>query len=229
MTVPKYRIVTASENALIVYFDQAISSSQSQQLAMLATMIKSQLGKHIIDTTVSYTSVLITYDLFTCDQLTIKHAVKHIISELVDTESTRQIITLPVYYHTEVAPDLARLAEQKSLSQTQLIKLHSEQTYTVFAIGFAPGFAFLGEVDEQLATPRLDTPRSKVAKGSLGIADRQTAIYPADSPGGWNIIGNCPIDLFSATKSPPIAFNIGDTINFAPIERNEFIRLGGNL
>ena len=229
MTVPKYRIVTASENALIVYFDQAISSSQSQQLAMLATMIKSQLGEHIIDTTVSYTSVLITYDLFTCDELTIKHAVKQIISELVDTENTRQIITLPVYYHTEVAPDLARLAEQKKLSQTQLTKLHSEQTYTVFAIGFAPGFAFLGEVDDRLATPRLDTPRSKVAKGSLGIADRQTAIYPADSPGGWNIIGNCPVNLFSATKSPPITFNIGDTINFAPIERNEFIRLGGNL
>lgn len=227
MTTRDLRILIASENSLLIEVKRPISSATSQWLLALAHQLRTSLKHSLIDTTVSYTSILVTYEVLMIDQITVKHAIKQCVERInTDSLSSQQII-LPIYYHSEVGPDLKRLAERKQISSKELIKRHSQRVYTVFAVGFSPGFAFLGEVDKTLATPRLATPRHAVAKGSLGIADRQTAVYPIQSPGGWNIIGNCPTPLFDIDNVSPHTFNIGDTVKFEAIERTEFIRLGG--
>jgi KipI family sensor histidine kinase inhibitor len=114
------------------------------------------------------------------------------------------------------------------LSVSDVITRHSQREYQVFALGFAPGFAFMGLVEEVLATPRLKTPRKRVAAGSVGIAERQTAAYPVVSPGGWNLIGRTPSKLFDRQREGYSLMQPGDSVCFAPIEHAEFLRLGGD-
>ncbi|EGA70671.1 Allophanate hydrolase subunit 1 [Vibrio sinaloensis DSM 21326] len=137
-------------------------------------------------------------------------------------------IKLPVYYHVEVGPDLIEY-EKQGVSLEDVIKLHSEPEYSVGAIGFTAGFAFLTDVSPSLQLPRKTSPRLKVAKGSVAIANNQTAIYPSESPGGWNIIGNCPLDLYDPTSASVLPFSIGDKIKFESISRSEFEELGGKF
>jgi KipI family sensor histidine kinase inhibitor len=128
---------------------------------------------------------------------------------------------------------LDAVAERAVLTAEQVIELHQSGEYKVYAIGFAPGFAYLGELDQRLATPRLQSPRAKVPKGAVAIADRQTAVYPAVSPGGWNILGVCPTPLFTpeqaATAGEFMPFVVGDTVRFQSVSRAEFLALGGHL
>jgi len=106
-----------------------------------------------------------------------------------------------------------------------VIALHADRPYRVFMVGFLPGFAYLGTIDERIAAPRLSTPRLRVARGSVGIAGRQTGIYPMESPGGWRIIGRTPISLFDVSRSQPSLFSAGDLVTFQAIDRSEFERL----
>ena len=110
-----------------------------------------------------------------------------------------------------------------------MIRLHHEHEYRVYAIGFAPGFAYLGQVNEQLATARLATPRAKVPRGAVGIADQQTAVYPSESPGGWNLIGRCPIRMFDPNVMDASKVSVGDRVRFEPIDRETFLEFGGEL
>jgi KipI family sensor histidine kinase inhibitor len=139
------------------------------------------------------------------------------------------VVELPVYYSLESGPDLAVIAKQSQLTIDQIIEIHQAQEYRVYAIGFAPGFAYLGEVDERIAMPRLSTPRLAVPKGAVAIADKQTAVYPNISPGGWNIIGLCPIDMFDASATPIMPVNVGDKVKFKAISKEEYLTLGGEL
>ena len=134
---------------------------------------------------------------------------------------------LPVYYSEESGPELNLISQNSGLSINEIIALHQSLTYRVYAIGFAPGFAFLGQVDDRIATPRLSTPRLKVPRGAVGIADRQTAIYPDVSPGGWNLIGLCPTRMFDPDATPHMPVSVGDEVRFKEITKNEFHNLGG--
>ncbi|MEM9362228.1 MAG: 5-oxoprolinase subunit PxpB [Bacteroidota bacterium] len=129
---------------------------------------------------------------------------------------------LPVCYHTEFAIDLQETAESLGFSEEELIKQHTAHEYIVFGIGFLPGFMYLGGLPKSLQLPRRKEPRLHVAKGSVGLAGEQTGIYPQDSPGGWNIIGNCPIPVFDASKETPCFVNAGDRIQFQPISKAEY-------
>lgn len=127
-----------------------------------------------------------------------------------------------------VGPDLEPLARRKQLGVAELIRRHSQREYRVFALGFSPGFAFMGLVEEALAAPRLATPRQRIAAGSVGIAERQTAVYPQASPGGWNLLGRCPVRLFDLTLDGYSLLRAGDRVRFEPIGHAEFVRLGGD-
>ena len=127
----------------------------------------------------------------------------------------------PVFYSVQSGPDLALIANNAGLSIEQVIALHQQTEYRVYAIGFAPGFAYLGEVDKKIAAPRLATPRQKVPKGAVAIADRQTAVYPAPSPGGWNLIGLCPIPMFNPASDPSMPVRVGDTVRFKAIDQED--------
>ena len=131
----------------------------------------------------------------------------------------RQLWRLPVCYEEEFGIDLEEVAEKLGLSPAQLIEMHTSEIYTVYGIGFLPGFMYLGGLPQNLEVPRRASPRLKVPEGSVGLAGKQTGIYPQESPGGWNIIGNCPIPIFNIDKSEPCFVRIGDRIQFYPINR----------
>ncbi len=131
-------------------------------------------------------------------------------------------VSLPVCYDPELAPDLEDLSVSAGLSVAEVARLHSRTTYVVLATGFAPGFAYLGDVDPRIAMPRLRTPRRRVEVGSVGIADRRTGIYPAAGPGGWRLVGRVPSALFEDPTERIARFRPGGTVEFRMIDRDSY-------
>jgi inhibitor of KinA len=138
------------------------------------------------------------------------------------TASNSRLIEIPVCYDPEFGFDLARVAEHTKLSEREIIDLHSTGAYRVACIGFVPGFTFLAGLPKNLATPRRDVPRKEIPPGSVGIGGSQTGIYPLRSPGGWNLIGRTPLNLFDPLKNPPTLLHPGDRVRFRAITREEF-------
>ncbi|MDG1773502.1 MAG: 5-oxoprolinase subunit PxpB [Oceanicoccus sp.] len=229
------RIAVAGENALIIYFDDAGFSAQASpavaarvQAAKVA--IATSLDSVLIDLIPSYASLTLIYDALKTDHFFISQTLNALLNDLDNAESGQgSLVTLPVYYSVESGPELELIAANADLSIEQVIDLHQQQEYRVYAIGFAPGFAYLGEVNEKIAASRLSTPRQKVPRGAVGIADRQTAVYPAQSPGGWNLIGLCPQRMFDPAVEPSMPVAVGDRVQFETISRNRFLELGGEL
>jgi len=224
------KIEIAGQDALIVYFADATSASVSARIQLAVSNIRSHMPDIIIDLVPSYASLLIIFNINQCDLFEAKSRLAQAVTNLGARESRAgELIELPVYYDLECGPDLEVIAERGKISVEQVIEIHQQQEYRVYAIGFAPGFAYLGEVDERIAAPRLATPRTKVPRGAVAIADRQTAVYPAQSPGGWNLIGLCPTRMFDPENQPSMPVEVGDRIQFKAIDRDEFLSLGGKL
>ena len=230
----QYQIQIASENALIVYFSEpdsvAISSDISAKVQQVKTGLEQYMGNELLELIPSYSSLLVVFDPFKTDQYAIRQLLKQQMARFDSSFSTKSnLVELPVYYGVEVGLDLQQMTTSLSLSIEEIIELHQQTEYRVYAIGFAPGFAYLGEVDERIACSRLATPRNAVPKGAVGIADQQTAIYPASSPGGWNIIGNCPVDMFNPSSKQTMPIQVGDLVRFKAISKDEYLTLGGVL
>jgi len=141
-------------------------------------------------------------------------------NSVVKTE--RFLWRLPVCYDLDFGIDLLEVSEQLGMSIAQVIEMHTSHKYTVYGIGFLPGFMYLGGLPKELEVQRKNTPRLKVTKGSVGLAARQTGIYPQESPGGWNIIGNCSVPMFDADADTPCFVSVGDQVQFYAIERAEY-------
>jgi inhibitor of KinA len=137
------------------------------------------------------------------------------------TAATRSI-TIPVCYDPEFGLDIEAVAAHHHYSVEEVIRLHTSATYLVYFLGFSPGFAYLGGLPQSLRTPRLATPRSQVAAGSVGIAGDQAGVYPIDSPGGWRLIGRTPVRMFDASANPPARLQPGDQVRFSAIDRSAF-------
>ncbi len=221
---------SAGENAMMLYLGSETSPEISARVQAATVAVEAALGDDLIDLVPSYASLLIIYNALTTDHLSVAHRVHQSLDKLDSGAATEgNTVVLPVYYHPEAGEDLETLAERASLSVEDVISLHSGTQYRVYAIGFAPGFAYLGQVDERIAAPRLATPRQKVPRGAVAIADRQTAVYPAVSPGGWNLIGRCPVRMFDPAATPTMPVSVGDRVRFEPIDRDRFFSLGGEL
>jgi KipI family sensor histidine kinase inhibitor len=202
----------------------------SAQIQAAADSIIASMGEAIIDLVPSYASLLVVFDLDRSDPFAVRRQLRAALASLDGVDSgAGDLVTLPVYYSLESGPDLEVIAERGRISIEQVIEIHQQQEYRVYAIGFAPGFAYLGEVDERIAAPRLATPRKKVPRGAVAIADRQTAVYPAVSPGGWNLIGLCPQRMFDPAAEPSMPVKVGDRIRFSAIDRAQFLAQGGEL
>jgi KipI family sensor histidine kinase inhibitor len=132
-------------------------------------------------------------------------------------------VEVPVCYGGEFGPDLEWVAAQHGLTAERVVELHIAPTYQAYFLGFAPGFAYLGDLAEEIAAPRLETPRKEVAAGSVGIGGRQTAVYPFGTPGGWRLIGRTPLEIFQKDREPMGLIAIGDQVKFRPITRAEFL------
>ena len=225
----------ASENSIIVYFGSETSDSISNQINAFCIHMKTNYQTYIIDLISSYASVLLIFDVPNISHSEIKRIVRASLAKLEKSSKKsgvseeKQVITLPVLYGGENGPDLSTIAKNAGISEREVISIHESKPYLVYAIGFAPGFAYLGEVDPKIASPRLKTPRQMVPKGAVAIADRQTAVYPAESPGGWNIIGICPVPMFNSLSPPYMPVSVGDTVKFESIDEKQFDKIQEKL
>ena len=214
----------------MLYLGDNASPAVAARVQAACKAVETALGDHLVDLVPSYASVLILYDPLLTDHLSVGHRVRRAVANLADvSDSQGRLVVLPVYYAPEAGADLEMLAQRAGLTPEQLIDLHAGTEYRVYAIGFAPGFAYLGQVDERIAAARLATPRLRVRRGAVAIADRQTAVYPAVSPGGWNLIGRCPTRMFDPTATPAMPVAVGDRVQFEPVDRARYLALGGEL
>ena len=221
---------SAGENALMLYLGDQTSPAVSARVQAATQAVESVLGEDLVDLVPSYASLLIIYNPLSTDHLSVAHRVRQCLQSAQAVQATEgSEVLLPVYYHPESGEDLEALADRAAMSVDEIIELHSGTEYRVYAIGFAPGFAYLGQVDERIAAPRLATPRQKVPRGAVAIADRQTAVYPAVSPGGWNLIGRCPLPMFDPASDPCMPVSVGDEVRFEPITLDRYLAMGGDL
>ncbi|MGR5132640.1 5-oxoprolinase subunit B family protein [Vibrio alfacsensis] len=227
MNQGQFSISPISECNLLIRFDSSVSV---EHVGELAHQIVEKFSAIIMNVVPSYRTILIDYLPFRIQESHLLKQLQHMLNEFnVQSLDNKQpnTISIPVYYSEQTALDLNRFIS-KGLSLEALIEAHTKPVYTVSAIGFSPGFAYLSDVISELHMPRLKTPRTHLPAGSVGIADSKTAVYPSDSPGGWNIIGRSPMRLFS--DCPPfIPFEVGDKVTFRPMSKQEFIHLGGKL
>lgn len=135
------------------------------------------------------------------------------------------IMEIPVLYGGEYGPDIEYVAEYNHMSVDEVIRIHSQAEYLIYMLGFTPGFSYMGGMDDRIATPRLKTPRVLIPAGSVGIAGKQTGIYPIDSPGGWQLIGRTPVRLYDAERDTPILLDAGLHVKFIPIDETEYQRI----
>jgi inhibitor of KinA len=166
---------------------------------------------------------MVTFDVCQVDHAEVEATLRRCQERAADLRTPKaRTVEIPVCYGGEHGPDLAEVAKGCGLSTSEVVKLHVSRTYHAYFLGFAPGFAYLGELPEEIATPRLETPRKKVPAGSVGIAGRQTAVYPFATPGGWNLIGRTPLTLFRSDRKKMSLVEIGDQVQFRSITREEF-------
>ena len=209
----------------------------STAIASIAQTIRQAFESYLMNVTPSYNTILVDYLPYRIQEQAFISQLEQLVSDIhldcVFSNHSTTTLTIPAYYGKETALDLSRF-KQQGISLDQLIELHTNTTYQVSAVGFMPGFAFLSDVVAELSMPRHETPRLAVPKGSVGIADRKTAVYPDQSPGGWNIIARSPIQLFNSQVSvehlnEASFFNVGDQVRFEAISRQDFLDLGGVL
>lgn len=225
----KLRLETAAMDALTVRLFDEIDETNMAWIIAADHALREAFGNALIDLIPSYTTLLVHYD---CQQLPFAQAttlIRNALRHLTPAENQHgQLHEIPVWYDESVGPELPLVAKRAGLSIDALIERHCNHDYCVFALGFAPGYGFMGLVDERLATPRLKTPRRQVTAGSVGVAERQTAIYPLPSPGGWNILGRTSVPLFDYAKRGDPLLRPGDKVRFKAITKAEFEALGGD-
>ncbi|SFS25864.1 5-oxoprolinase subunit PxpB [Pseudomonas sp. NFACC42-2] len=225
----KPRIEVVAIDCLMVRLFEVIAEANMPWMLAATQRLRSGFGAALVDLVPSYTTLMVHYDLTALNPAQARELIDQALTDLQpQAQGSGQCHVLPVLYDLSVGPELTLLARRSGLAVDDVIRRHSAHEYQVFALGFAPGFAFMGLVDEILATPRLSTPRKRVAAGSVGIAERQTAAYPVVSPGGWNLIGRTPAKLFDRERDGYSLMQPGDTVRFESVSHAEFINLGGD-
>lgn len=222
-----YRIFPLGLDALTIEFDQEISEKLNQKVLKLAQYLEKNPFVGLIETVPAYSSLTLFFNFLEVRKnypefSTAFSAVKKIVEDALPNleylpKTMASVVEIPVSFAAEFAPDLEFVARYGNLSSEEVIQIFLSNTYRVYMLGFLPGFAYLGKVDEKIAAPRKKTPRKIVPRGSVGIAGRQTGIYPLDSPGGWQIIGKTDIELFMPRKTPPVLLNTGDLVKFVQV------------
>ena len=230
-TNPIYSIFPLGDNAILIDFGNELNESINQKLLAIFRKIKEQNIPGVLDVVPAYSSLTIHYDVMKIFEKAKGRAVFDFITDRVkkivedDTEITfeeNRKISIPICYDEEFGIDLSYLADEKNLSVEDVIQLHIDKAYRVYMIGFLPGFAYMGEVDQKIQIPRKENPRTQIEAGSVGIAGAQTGIYPLQSPGGWQIIGKTPVQLFNKERTEPVLLKPGDEIKFFSISKHEF-------
>lgn len=214
------------DSALIVEFGEDISEGAYRRIRGLLEDLETNPLAGMRELIPAYNSLLIVYDSLESGYSDLESLVRSRVEKASSApRSRRRIVRIPVCYESPYALDLQDVARHAGLSPDEVVSIHAAGSYLVYMLGFTPGFPYLGGMDERIAAPRRASPRTRVPAGSVGIADRQTGIYPQDSPGGWNIIGRTPALLFDPSRQPPALLAAGLYIRFQPIPAADFEKL----
>jgi inhibitor of KinA len=222
------RFCAASDQAILVYLGEQIGLPAHERVWKLLRLLQKEPPEWLRNVQPAYTSLMVTFDARHVD-----HSVVEVVLRQFEqrAEAARRpkprTVEIPVCYSGDFGPDLEEVAELHQLKPQEVINLHVSHCYHAYFLGFAPGFAYLGDVPDEIAVPRRDSPRRKVAAGSVGIAGKQTAVYPFATPGGWNLIGRTPVQIFRSDRKPMGLVSIGDEVKFRAISLEEFQRMEG--
>ncbi|MCH8498751.1 MAG: 5-oxoprolinase subunit PxpB [Marinobacter sp.] len=219
------KVERLNEDSLLITLGDCIDETLLPRITAIATQLRQQWGAALVELVPAYTTLLVVFDPWLADADMLTASIRRYDHQASTRPCEERTVELPVYYDSSVAPDLEDVARRCQMDIAGIIALHSQSTYRVFAIGFSPGFAFMGTLHPALSLPRLATPRAQVPAGSVAIANQQTAIYPQSTPGGWHIIGRSPAQLFSADRLSRL--QVGDQVRFQPVDRATYLALGG--
>jgi len=212
-----------SKNTLLLEWEKIIDPAILQSIISYQSLIESQLQQQVTECYPAYNCLAVCFDPEKVTASELLHNINQLSLEKVHFNATTW--QLPVCYDPNLAPDLETFASEKQVSIDEVINLHTNSLYTVHFFGFLPGFMYLGGLNEELHLPRKTTPDRSVPKGAVAIGGSQTGIYPSESPGGWHIIGLCPIPLFDAQHNPPCFIAPGDQIKLNAVSKEEFLYL----
>ena len=217
------RVLPASDQSTLVSFGDEISLETHHRVVKLLRSLQEQQTDGIRNLHPAYCSLLIRFDPLRLDHDAVGELVHACLDRLGPVALPEpRTIEIPVCYGGEFGPDLLDVANLHGLSPEGVIEMQTSGTYTVFFLGFVPGFAYLGGLPDRLATPRLQSPRKQVPRGSLGIAGNQTGIYPFSTPGGWRLLGRTPLEIFRPDRANMSLLSIGDRVRFVPIPAERF-------
>ncbi len=213
------------DRAVLVELGDDISPHINQKVRELYIGTKGHRIKGIKDLVPSYRSLMVVYDPLIISLNSLESQMNAIWNALDNARlPDPRTVEIPVVYGDKYGPDLEWIADYHKMTPQDVIRLHTQPTYQVYMIGFMPGYPYMGEVPDELVTPRRKTPRTHVPGGSVGIAQKQTGIYPVASPGGWQIIGRTPVRLFDPQGKPPSFLEMGDRVKFFVITEQELLR-----
>ncbi len=215
-------IIALCEHTLIVRLGIELSAEINDRVLALAESLQSHPIAGVLEWTPSCSELLVIYNPLSISFQSLSRTLSKRMKRNATPQSEQRLQEIPVCYCEEFAPDLSLAAEHCGMNEAELIRRHCAPIYRVYMLGFSPGFCYLGGLDPCLAIPRLKEPRLNVPAGSVGIAEAQTGIYSLESPGGWSLIGRCPLSLFSPDKEPFFRIKAGDRIRFFPINVKEF-------
>ena len=222
---PNMRFQPASDQSLFVHFGNEISLDAHRGIVSLLKLLEAEPLDGIVNLHPAYCSVLVKFDAVQFTHADIEAKLTSHLGRLREVKLPEpRLREIPVCYGGGHGPDLADVASIHGLPTEELIRLHCSATYTAYFLGFVPGFAYLGGLPQELATPRLPSPRKAVPAGSVAIGGNQTGVYPTATPGGWRLIGKTPLKLFDPASAHSSFFEIGDHVCFVPITAEEFAR-----
>ena len=211
------------DRGLLVELGDGIDPAVNRRVQRLQQILSRENLWGVVETVPAYCSLLVVYDPLRAAADALARQIRGLcdFDDIDDPEASQRVIEIPVVYGGEAGPDLEAVAAYHKVTGEEIIRLHSGTVYRVYMIGFTPGFPYMGELPQALDTPRRETPRTHIPKGSVAIAQRQTGIYPVVSPGGWQIIGHTPLELFDPCQEKPSLLGMGDEVRFVPITTEE--------
>ncbi|SES82767.1 sensor histidine kinase inhibitor, KipI family [Natronincola peptidivorans] len=219
----KTKYLAAGDQALVMEFGNSISEEINSKIRSMTAAIEGQNIKGIVELVPTYRSLMIHYDALQVNYSELLESLKALEEQLGSIElPAPQVVEIPTLYGGDYGPDIENVAKHNQMTEGEVIRVHTSKEYLIYMLGFTPGFPYLGGMDESIATPRLETPRTKITAGSVGIAGGQTGIYPIDSPGGWQLIGRTPIRLYDPEREPAILLKAGNYIVFKSIGEKEY-------
>ena len=223
MLYEKFKYRSMGDRSVLVEFGDEISPLINRQMRKFYVALMENPTEGLIEIVPAYRSLLIIYEPLKLDLVVIESLIEDLHKKIEGINIPEpKTLEIPVVYGGAYGPDMEWVAQYHNTCVEEIIELHTGTTYQVYMIGFMPGFPYMGELPEGLATPRRETPRTTIPQGSVAIAQRQTGIYPVESPGGWQILGRTPLKLFNSLQSPPTLLEMGDVVKFISIGEKEF-------